>query len=247
YLLRARAGAVFDPMSGQGEEALMPLVVGPEGVSALTVTTIRTPPIAGTVVADSGTPLPNQGIAVGVREPSSGADFKMTARRADAPGGGVTFRVPGMLGQLALTVDTPRGWMLKQVELDGRDITDRLFELRGSSPDVRVTLTNRLTRVSGTVRSGGRAASGATVVLFADDAARWAYPTRHVTTARADDRGAVTVEGLPPYDYLAVAVDDLDAGASEDPDFLESLRERATRFSIDYGETVPLSLDLPAP
>ena len=66
-------------------------------------------------------------------------------------------------------------------------------------------------------------------------------------TARADDRGAFTVEGLPPHDYLAVAVDDLDAGASEDPDFLESLRERATRFSIDYGETVTLSLDLPAP
>ncbi len=29
YLLRARAGAVFDPMSGQGEEALMPLSSAP--------------------------------------------------------------------------------------------------------------------------------------------------------------------------------------------------------------------------
>lgn len=55
------------------------------------------------------------------------------------------------------------------------------------------------------------------------------------------------MEGLPPHDYLAVAVDDLDAGASEDPDFLESLRERAIRFSIDYGETQALILELPAP
>jgi hypothetical protein len=247
YTLQARAGAVFDPMTGQGEEALLPLVVGPEGVSGLTVTTIRTPPIVGTVVADSGTPLPTAPIGIEAREPTSGAEFKITARRPDAPGGAVTFRLPGMLGQLALTVDAPRGWMLKQVELDGRDITDRLVELRGSSPDVRVTLTHRITRVSGTVRSGGRAASGATVVLFADDAARWSYPTRHVTTARADDRGAFTVEGLPPSDYLAVAVDDLDAGASEDPDFLESLRERATRVSIDYGETQAVTLELPAP
>jgi hypothetical protein len=81
YLLRARAGAVFDPITGQGEEALVPLVVGPEGVSGLTVTTIRTPPIAGTVVADSGTPLPNAPIGIGVREPTTGTDFMMTARR----------------------------------------------------------------------------------------------------------------------------------------------------------------------
>jgi protocatechuate 3,4-dioxygenase beta subunit len=244
YRLQARAGRVFDPINGQGEEALVPLVVGPEGVSGLTVTTARTPPIVGTVVADSATPLPNAPIAIGVREPSSGADFKLTARRPDAPGGTVTFRVPGMQGQLALTVETPRGWMLKQVEREGRDITDQLFELRGSAPDFRVTLTNRVTRVSGTVRAGGRAASGATVVLFADDAGRWAYPTRHVVTARADDRGAFTVEGLPPASYLAVALDDLETGGAEDPDFLESLREHAERFSIDYDETKSLTLDL---
>ena len=246
YLLRARAGAVFDPMSGQGEEALMPLVVGPEGVSGLTVTTIRTPPIVGTVVADSGTPLPNQVIAVGVREPSSGADFQITARRPDAPGGAVTFRVPGMLGQLALTVDTPRGWMLKQVDLDGRDITDRLFELRGSSPDVRVTLTNRLTRVSGTVRSAERGAGGGhrRAVCRRRRPVGVSLAPRHDGARRRPWR--LHGGGPAPHEYLAVAVDDLDAGASEDPDFLESLRERATRFSIDYGETVTLSLDLPA-
>ena len=243
YVLRARAGAVFDPVKGEGEEAVMPLVVGPEGVSGLTVTTMRTPPIAGTVVADSATPLPNAAIAVGVREPSSGADFKMTARRADR-GDAVTFRVPGMLGQLALSVETPRGWMLKQVELDGRDITDRFFELRGPSPHFRVTLTDRITRVSGVVRSGSRAAPDATIVLFADDAARWTYPTRYLATARADDRGAFSIEGLPPHDYLAVALDDLDAGDDEDPDFLQSLREHATKVSVDYGESRTLALEL---
>ena len=148
-----------------------------------------------------------------------------------------------MLGQLALTADTPRGWMLKQVELDGRDITDRLFELRGSSPDIRVTLTNRVTRVSGTVRSADARERAPSCCLRRRR--RWAlHQTRD--DGAADNRGAFTVEGLPPYDYLAVAVDDLEAGASEDPDFLEPLRERATRFSIDYGETEALTLDLPA-
>jgi hypothetical protein len=245
YLLRARVGAVFDPASGQGEEALMPLIVGPEGVSGLAVTAVRTPAIAGTIVADAGGTLPNTPIAVGVNE-VSGAAFKMTTRRSEGTGAGpVPFRVPGMLGQLALTVDAPRGWMVKQIEMDGRDVTDRLVELRGGAPpDVRITLTDRLTRVSGTVRAAGRAASGATVLLFAEDATRWTYPTRHVATARADDRGAFMAEGLPPHEYLAVALADIEAGAAEDPDFLESLREHAERFSIDYGEAKTVTLDL---
>jgi hypothetical protein len=242
YMLHARAGAVFDPIKGEGEETVVPLVVGTEGVSGLTVTTIRTPPITGTVVSDTGTPLPNAPVTLDVRG-SSGAEFKATAGRVER-GGVVTFRVPGMQGQLALFVETPRGWMLKQVEIDGRDITDRFFDLRGPSPNLRVTLTDRVTRVSGVVRSGGRAAADATIVLFADDAARWSYPTRHVATVRADDRGAFSVEGLPPSDYLAVALDDLDAGDSEDPDFLQSLREHATKVAIDYGESRTVALEL---
>jgi len=103
-----------------------------------------------------------------------------------------------MLGQLALSVETPRGWMLKQVELDGRDITDRFFDLRGPSPNVRVRLTHR---------------------------------------------GAFSVAGLPPPDYLAVAVGGIDAG-DNDPDFLEALREHATKVSIDYGESRTLALEL---
>jgi hypothetical protein len=241
-MLAARAGAVFDPIKGEGEEALVPLVVGTEGVSGLTVTTIRTPPITGTVVSDTGTPLPNTPVTIEVHG-LSGTEFKVTAGRGER-GGPVGFRVPGMQGQMALSMETSRGWMLKQVEMDGRDITDRFFDLRGPSPNVRVTLTDRVTRVSGMVRSGGRAAAGAAIVLFADDAARWSYPTRHVATARADERGAFSVEGLPPHDYLAVALDDLDAGDSEDPDFLQALREHATKVSIDYGDSRTMALEL---
>lgn len=67
---------------------------------------------------------------------------------------------------------------------------------------------------------------------------------RHVATVRADDRGAFSIEGLPPDDYLAVALDGLDAGDSEDPDFLEALREHATKVSFDYGDSRTLALEL---
>jgi len=52
---------------------------------------------------------------------------------------------------------------------------------------------------------------------------------------QTDDTGAFRMYALPPGDYYLAA------------SLRESLRERATRFSIDYGETVTLSLDLPAP
>jgi hypothetical protein len=242
YVLRARSGAVFDPAAGQGEEALLPIVVGSEGLSGLTVTTVRTPPLEGVIVSD-GAALPTSPMGVGVQELTNDAAFTITARRSTT--GAASFRVPGILGRIALSVDLPRGWMLRQAELDGVDVTDQLFELRGQAPNMRITVTDRITRVSGVVRADGRASPAATVVLFADEPGKWAYPSRYVATAKADDRGAFTVEGIPPYaEYLAVALDAFDTGDVQDPDFLSSLREHASRVSIDYGDSRQLTLDL---
>jgi protocatechuate 3,4-dioxygenase beta subunit len=244
YLLRARNGAVFDPAAGQGEEALLPIIVGTEGLSGLTVTTVRTPPLEGVIVSD-GAALPTSPMGVGVQELTSDASFTMTARRSSA--GAVSFRVPGILGRIALNVDLPRGWMLRQAELDGVDVTDQSFELRGQAPNVRITLTDRITRISGLARADGRPSPGATVVLFADEPGKWAYPSRFVAAVKADERGAFMVEGMPPHaDYLAVALDAVDAGDTQDPDFLASLREHTSRLSIDYGETKTLTLDVVA-
>src|SRR5262249_25022390 len=120
---------------------------------------------------------------------------------------------------------------------------------RGGQPaDVRITLTDRITRITGTVRANGRAAANATVLLFAEDAARWASPTRHVAAIRTDERGSFALDGsLPPGSYLAVALGDLEAGATEDPEFLQSLRDRGEKLSIDYGEAKSLTLDVLLP
>ena len=246
YRLQVRSGAVFDPMAGQGEEALMPLTVGPEGLSGITVTTARTPPITGTVVTESGAALPpNLSVGVGLRQPGGGADFIFTVRssaRAALP-----LRVPGLVGLVTFTIDPPRGWMVKQVELDGADVTNRLFELRSATPTAKVTLTDRITRITGAVRRDGRPSPGAQVVFFPDDADTWPYPSRYVTAVKADDRGTFAIDGVPPHqDYLAVALDALETGDTEDPEFLASLREKGTRLSVDYGETATLTLDLVA-
>ena len=41
---------------------------------------------------------------------------------------------------------------------------------------------------------------------------------------------------MPPHDYLVVALRDVEQGRWQDPDFLESVREQATRVSLGESE-----------
>jgi len=137
----------------------------------------------------------------------------------------------------------PDGWMLKAVEVDNTDMTDRVLNLRGASHDVRVVLTDRVTQLDGSVTGDSRPAPDVDVVVFPDDPALWAFPARHVRALKTAADGTFRVRGLPPHQsYFAVAVDYLDDGETQDPEFLEGLRDKATRFSIDYGESRSLAL-----
>lgn len=119
------------------------------------------------------------------------------------------------------------------------------------------TASSRPTRTAGSKSSTSSCSAAAQLpaVCSTSTAIRWPVrvsscsvfatsAARHVATVRADDRGAFSIEGLPPDDYLAVALDGLDAGDSEDPDFLEALREHATKVSFDYGDSRTLALEL---
>jgi len=81
-------------------------------------------------------------------------------------------------------------------------------------------------------------------VVFPDDVARWSYPSRYVRTARANERGHFRISGLPPNErYFAVAVDFLEEGEEQDPQFLERLRSQAMTFSLREGEQRSVYLD----
>jgi hypothetical protein len=81
-------------------------------------------------------------------------------------------------------------------------------------------------------------------VVFAEDASLWAFPTRFVRTARANEQGQFTIRGLPAAGYLAAAVSYIEDGESQDPEFLERLRESAARVTVREGETRTLALRL---
>jgi hypothetical protein len=80
------------------------------------------------------------------------------------------------------------------------------------------------------------------VILFAADSSKWREETRAIRSARPDQNGRFEVRGLPPGEYLAVALDYVRDGQWNDPEFLEELRSIADRFSINESETKALDL-----
>ena len=59
---------------------------------------------------------------------------------------------------------------------------------------------------------------------------------------RAAEDGRFRAAGLPPSDYYIIALDKMEPGQNNDPEFLERIRPRATSFSLVEGETKTLEL-----
>jgi hypothetical protein len=232
--------AMRELMERGPETATMSLVVAGENVSDLALTTRRGGVLVGSFVADSGVtrPLPN-GVSAEVRQARGGSGPSMMQG-----GRGSTFRLAGMTGPFYLGINgLPDGWAVSQITVDGTDVTDEPIDLKGQTVSARVVLTDRVTTLSGVVQAG-RESSHYSVVVFPDDVTRWNYPSRYVRTARASDRGQFKVTGLPPNErYFAVAVDFLEEGEEQDPEFLERVRSRAMTFSLRDGEQRSIFLD----
>jgi hypothetical protein len=232
------------PADSEREVAMVPLTVGDEDVSGITVVTGKGATITGTVtVADARTPLPRTGIRVSAHALLGPARLFWEVPVDDRG----RFRVNALAGRHRLQVDgLPDGWMVKSLTVNNDDIADVLFELRGTETiDVQVLLTNRIPVVTGRVTSDGRAAPGAAVLLFPEDSAMWTSLARYVRTARGDAQGRFTISGLPgDTRYLAVALDYVDDSEARDPDFLEQMKNLATPFALRDGDRRDLSLGL---
>ena len=111
--------------------------------------------------------------------------------------------------------------------------------------ELEIELTQKLTTVSGAVSDDrGRIGLGGTVIVFADDSARWGPQSRFIQSARPDQQGRFTIRGLPPGTYVAIAVGYLEPGEERDPDLLQEWRRHGTVFVLSEGETHALDLKL---
>jgi hypothetical protein len=134
----------------------------------------------------------------------------------------------------------PQGWAVKSIAAAGRNLFDAPFELEaGDLRDVTITLTDRVSRITGTVRDAdGKPATSAYVGVFPVDKALWRRPgmaSPRVQTAAAGRDGRYSLTGVPAGEYLIAAIDRSPVSFA-DPGVLTSLLPSSTRLSIQDGD-----------
>jgi hypothetical protein len=223
------------------ERAATPLSVGASPVSDVAVTMTPTRTLKGVVAAEEGTQLKSLSVTVAVQEFDSPIGGQTLVTRA--PG---EFSIPGIWGAQAVTVSgLPPGWMVKSIEIGGRDLGSGPFDFSSvpANDVLRIVVTDRVGEVSGTVRTGSQGQEGV-VILFPEDEAKWRRPSRYVVSAASNDEGAFRVTGLNAMRYLAVAVPWLEQDELLDPAFLAQMKKAATAFTLGDGEKKSLNLPL---
>jgi hypothetical protein len=232
---------VVGPNAGgmPAEVASMPIVVsGGEDIAGLQITLGSGGRISGSMVSDNGS-LPASTTRIVV------APLRGTDRSAMVNASG-TFDFEGLLGIYTMRFESlPNGYMVKSITANGVDVSDAAIEFRpGDRVSMRVELTDRITQVSGTVRAKG-SLNGATVVIFPDEPEKWTSTSRFIKTARPTEGGQFTVRGLPPHSrYLAVAVEFIEPGEAQSPEFLQRAKKAASAtFGLSAGDQ--RILDLP--
>jgi hypothetical protein len=223
------------------------IAVGDTDLSDLEVRMQRGARISGRIVVESSGPPPDPKrlLAIGVAaRPVPGSIGALhnwpVPDRADANGRFTTREfIPGP--HMMIVSGIPPGWTLKSVTTNGQNAVDKAFELTAAGiTDMVVTITDRITTVTGIARDGnGTAVPAATVAAFPTDKSLWRIPgmaSRRVQTAAPGRDGRYTFRGLPAGEYFVVAVDWPSADFS-DGNVLSKVMASGTRVTLNDGES----------
>ena len=141
----------------------------------------------------------------------------------------------------------PQGWFLKSVTLNGTDITDIPFEIRGSTTvtGLEMIATDQQTTLSGGVKdSRGQPVKDYVVVVLPDGLKEGLSTTRFNRTVRPDQNGQYKTMGLPAGEYVAFAVETMEQGINYDPAYQQAMKPRGKSFSLTDGQTLIVDLQL---
>jgi beta-lactamase regulating signal transducer with metallopeptidase domain/protocatechuate 3,4-dioxygenase beta subunit len=192
-------------------------------------------------------------------EPGS-VEFSVARRSGDGSAGfsvktfgrllgpnGAPLEMPTTSGPAFLRVQTPSGWMVKAMRLDGRDVEDGVVNLAPGRREVEVVLTDRVSGVSGVVVDRrGRPMPNYSVVVFPPEPARWHVISPAIRDQRTDNDGRFRIDGLPPGTYRAIAVPALGRGAIESAAVLERLQAASEEVRIGDGQQLAVSIQASA-
>ena len=234
------------PGGPDAETAMAKITVAGEDITDLQLVTSKALSVSGRLIVDPAAvaALPSTLFvsAFGLDGPNFG---NVPARVADD----YTFVLKTSPGRSRINLSNPpAGWSIRAVRLNGVDVLDSGIEFKPNQ-DVRgleVEVTNRVSALTGLVATGrGEVSRDYTAIAFPQDSERWKDTnSRFIRTGRPDQDGRFKISGLPAGDYFLIAVDRIEPGESTDPDFLERVRTKATRFSLIEGETKSIDLKL---
>ena len=238
-----------NPVNREGETGRMSVIIDGTDIDHLRLITSAGWSVAGQIITEDGTApsFPPTRARIG-------SQLVYDARAASAGVGTVnedwTFSIRAILGPARLFATVPDGWMVKAIRRNDREISEMPLELKSGEQlsDIQVVVTNRVTSVVGQLTDArGEPLPDGTIVIFADDPAKWGAASRFVHTGRPDQQGQYEIKGLPAGEYLAVAVDYVEDGMWNDPEFLESLRRYAQRLTVADASTQTIALKLVSP
>ncbi len=161
-----------------------------------------------------------------------------------------TFSVTGIVGAARLRASLPEGWVVKSILHDGRDVTDTALELKSGETlsGVQIVISSQANSISGQLADDkGAPLLDGTVIVFASDAEKWSEDSRFVRSARPDQEGKYQIRGLPPGEYMAVAVDYVEDGMWNDPEYLESIRRYGQKITFGEADAQTVALTLVTP
>ena len=236
-------------LSQAGELVQAMVTVAGEDIADLKLTGVKSSTATGRVILPQG---PTSGPSVASLQLlalSSTPDLlnvPSTARVSDDS----TFEMKVQPGNHLIRMNPTAGFAgarIKAVRLNGTDVTDTGIDFRPNEDvsGLEVELTTQLSDLSGSVSNArSEGVKDYTVVIFSRDRQRWGFASRFLGGGRPDQDGKYRVRNLPAGEYYAIALDYVEQGAGTDPEFLERVRDRATEFSMNDGETKTLDLKL---
>jgi hypothetical protein len=235
YILRARGTDSEVP-----QFAAQPLAVNGQDVDDVTVVLASGARLTGTVsLLPGSTPGPDI-TSIRITAPATDQDSFGPQQNARVEKDG-RFTLDGVAAgnHLIRPGGNMRGWVLKSVTIDGRDVTDTPVSLRSGQTvaDVSIVFTDKISEINGTITdTQGTPIPDFTVLAFSTDPSLWRPQSRQIMTARPDQTGKFRIRGLPPGDYYLATVDPAEQGEWFEPAYLDEHRVAAARVTLSEGD-----------